>query len=168
MNNTLKRAGLATASAAMLGAVLAGCGGDADTAADKAEDKAKTKTSEQPAGEASEPTSDELDELRVLANGASPGSCKPRLFTVSKKPFVTFGYTKTMTATVTYGSTGSAAREAQCLLSARRCPVGKVDGIFGKRSMGATTMYQHSARLKADGIIGPQTWRSLRGRDLTC
>ena len=66
--------------------------------------------------------------------------------------------------TVRYGSHGVDVARAQDRLDAHGAePPVAVDGIFGPLTRTATTSYQRSHGLDADGIIGPRTWTSLMG-----
>jgi len=66
--------------------------------------------------------------------------------------------------TLSYGSTGTAVKQAQCELNwAYQNPRGalSVDGIFGTATKNATINFQKCVHLTADGIIGPDTWSEL-------
>jgi peptidoglycan hydrolase-like protein with peptidoglycan-binding domain len=66
--------------------------------------------------------------------------------------------------TIRYGSHGVDVEHAQDRLNAHDAkPPLAVDGIFGSLTRTATTSYQRSHGLDADGIIGPRTWASLKG-----
>lgn len=71
------------------------------------------------------------------------------------------GYSTTRTAVL--AGPGWDVVEAQCLLKHRRIDPGTVDGIYGQRTIAAVTRLQKEAGLPADGIVGPHTWRVLRG-----
>lgn len=67
---------------------------------------------------------------------------------------------KLTSATVKYGVNGNDARAAQVLLNKYGYGLA-VDGVFGNASRNATVAFQKKLGLTQDGIIGPQTWRSL-------
>jgi len=54
---------------------------------------------------------------------------------------------------------GSSSRVAavQCLLRARGFYKGRIDGVYGAKTIAAVKAFQHANGLKADGIAGPQT-----------
>lgn len=62
--------------------------------------------------------------------------------------------------TIRQGSLGQPVRRLQYLLKARGACVA-VDGIFGPRTTAALRTYQGIHGLVVDGIVGPQTWRSV-------
>jgi len=39
-----------------------------------------------------------------------------------------------------------------------------VDGVFGSQTKAAVMIFQHDNSLDEDGIIGPETWRTLIGK----
>lgn len=59
------------------------------------------------------------------------------------------------------GSRGDAVRAAQLMLTEDENSPLPVDGIFGARTTAAVKQFQQNASIKADGIIGPQTWHKL-------
>lgn len=63
------------------------------------------------------------------------------------------------------GDKGEVVRAAQFLLNGRGASCGRygADGEFGPATEAATLAFQRRNRLKADGIIGPQTWAKLLG-----
>jgi hypothetical protein len=64
--------------------------------------------------------------------------------------------------TVKYGSEGDAVKAAQVQLNLYGYGL-TVDGVFGAATQSATTAFQQAHTLQADGVIGPQTWRTLLG-----
>ncbi|MEU9033970.1 peptidoglycan-binding domain-containing protein [Streptomyces sp. NPDC048352] len=65
------------------------------------------------------------------------------------------------------GDRGDKVREVQCLLrDVWHFDIGKygVDGDFGKATEDAVKAFQRSRGLAADGKVGPNTWRKLRGQ----
>lgn len=64
--------------------------------------------------------------------------------------------------TLSYGSTGSAVKHAQCLLNywALNGYVAQ-DGIFGSITKLNVELIQGACRIADDGIIGPNTWNCL-------
>ncbi|MEC4573985.1 peptidoglycan-binding domain-containing protein [Streptomyces virginiae] len=65
------------------------------------------------------------------------------------------------------GDRGNKVREVQCLLrDVWGFNIGStgVDGDFGKATEDAVKAFQRSRGLAADGKVGPNTWRKLRGQ----
>ncbi|MFF2845026.1 helix-turn-helix domain-containing protein [Streptomyces sp. NPDC058001] len=60
-------------------------------------------------------------------------------------------------------STGWAVVEAQCLLTEHGFDAGRADGLYGEGTKSAARAFQRSKGLVEDGIVGPDTWRELRG-----
>ena len=61
---------------------------------------------------------------------------------------------------VKIGATGDTVRTVQGLCVARARTIA-VDGVFGRDTQAAVMHIQASARIAADGIVGPQTWPVL-------
>lgn len=59
------------------------------------------------------------------------------------------------------GSTGSAVKELQAMLVLMGYYAGSVDGIYEQNTMAAVRQFQTDAKLTADGVVGPATWRRL-------
>ncbi|MFF9340423.1 MULTISPECIES: peptidoglycan-binding protein [unclassified Streptomyces] len=64
--------------------------------------------------------------------------------------------------TVQYGSSGQAVKAAQAQLNVYGYGL-KVDGAFGANTKAAVIAFQKKHRLQVDGVVGPQTWRTLLG-----
>lgn len=66
-----------------------------------------------------------------------------------------------------YGHTGGAVEALQLLLIGRgfRCGPCGADGDFGANTRSALFRYQQQRGLEADGVAGPETWRSLLGSE---
>lgn len=62
---------------------------------------------------------------------------------------------------VRHGDTGSPVRDIQQRLRALGNAELALDGIFGDSTRGAVRRFQRERGLPADGIVGPETWRSL-------
>ncbi|MER6469702.1 peptidoglycan-binding protein [Streptomyces collinus] len=62
-----------------------------------------------------------------------------------------------------YGATGADVAEAQCLLRRARISPGGIDGMFGPLTLRAVKTFQARAGLVADGMVGPRSWKALRG-----
>jgi len=73
------------------------------------------------------------------------------------------GNSRTRNATVGYGDSGPAVAEVQCLLRRAGISPGGIDGMFGPLTQGAVKAFQKQARLDVDGVVGPHTWKALRG-----
>ncbi|WP_030542187.1 peptidoglycan-binding protein [Streptomyces albus] len=71
------------------------------------------------------------------------------------------GYSTTRTAVL--AGPGWDVVEAQCLLQHRKLDPGIVDGVYGQQTIAAVMRLQKKAGLPADGVVGPHTWRVLRG-----
>ena len=63
---------------------------------------------------------------------------------------------------ITKGSTGDAVKALQAKLNALGYDCGKVDGIFGDKTLAAVKAYQTDKALLVDGKVGNQTWGALR------
>ncbi|MGY3340884.1 peptidoglycan hydrolase-like protein with peptidoglycan-binding domain [Streptomyces filamentosus] len=63
---------------------------------------------------------------------------------------------------VKHGSSGQAVRAAQTQLNVYGYGL-KTDGSFGANTKSAVTAFQKKHRLQVDGVVGPQTWRTLLG-----
>ena len=64
---------------------------------------------------------------------------------------------------LTTGTRGSDVTRLQQTLASRGFNPGGADGIFGARTRAAVAAYQRSRGLSADGVVGPNTSRSLFG-----
>lgn len=73
------------------------------------------------------------------------------------------GNSRTRDATVGYGDAGPDVAEVQCLLRRAGVSPGGIDGMFGPLTQGAVKAFQRQARLDVDGVVGPHTWKALRG-----
>ncbi|WP_328873037.1 peptidoglycan-binding protein [Streptomyces sp. NBC_00287] len=73
------------------------------------------------------------------------------------------GNSRTRDAILAYGQAGPEVAEAQCLLRRAGFPTGEIDGIYGPLTQGAVKRLQQRDGLVVDGIIGPHTWKALRG-----
>ncbi len=59
------------------------------------------------------------------------------------------------------GETGQAVRDVQARLARLAASGLDVDGIFGIQTLEAVRRFQRERGLAADGVVGPETWRSL-------
>jgi peptidoglycan hydrolase-like protein with peptidoglycan-binding domain len=66
-----------------------------------------------------------------------------------------------ITQTQRYGARNAQVRCIQQTLDRRGIDSGPIDGIFGSRTRAAVITYQRRAGLHVDGVVGPQTGRSL-------
>lgn len=64
---------------------------------------------------------------------------------------------------LTNGTRGSDVTRLQQTLRSRGFNPGGVDGVFGARTRAAVVAYQRARGLSADGVVGPNTSRSLFG-----
>lgn len=64
---------------------------------------------------------------------------------------------------ITYGDTGADVAEAQCLLRRAGISPGGIDGMFGPLTLRAVKTFQDRAGLVVDGMLGPRSWKALRG-----
>lgn len=63
--------------------------------------------------------------------------------------------------TIRYGSRGADVIYLQQRLAAKGYGVGKIDGIFGTKTLEAVKAYQAENNLTIDGVVGVKTWASL-------
>lgn len=60
-----------------------------------------------------------------------------------------------------FGMSGTAVKQLQVALNAAGFPVGKVDGVFGAKTLTALKNFQKANKLTADGVYGPATRAAL-------
>lgn len=72
------------------------------------------------------------------------------------------GHSPTVEALLGYGSNGWEVAEVQCLLREAGFAPGRVDGIYGDKTIRAVRDLQEEAGLVRDGEVGPDTWKALR------
>lgn len=63
--------------------------------------------------------------------------------------------------TISWGARGSDVRDAQRRLRDWGYYKGAVDGVFGAKMSAAVKSFQRKNGLRADGVVGPATWRAL-------
>jgi len=73
------------------------------------------------------------------------------------------GNSRTQQENLAVGSDDPAVAEAQCLLRRAGISPGGIDGIFGPLTEHAVKSFQKQAGLTVDGMVGPDTWKALRG-----
>ncbi|MGW1778896.1 peptidoglycan-binding protein [Streptomyces sp. NPDC002143] len=73
------------------------------------------------------------------------------------------GISRTQNTEIFYGSVGPDVAEAQCLLRRAGISPGGIDGEFGPLTQRAVKAMQKRSGLIMDGIVGPKTWKALRG-----
>ncbi|MGY3203296.1 peptidoglycan-binding protein [Streptomyces sp. TE5632] len=73
------------------------------------------------------------------------------------------GLSATRDAIVANGHAGPEVAEVQCLLARAGYSPGGIDGVFGPLTERAVKHLQVDADLVVDGVVGPHTWRALRG-----
>ena len=115
------------------------------------------------------------NDVRVLLNGSeSPPDVavsKPAQNSAGKAETAEKGQNKAQTGSVVYdmktlrvGSTGTQVQVLQWLLNhTTDYTSGKVDGIFGTKTLAAVRKFQEANSLTVDGIVGKKTWAKLLG-----
>ncbi|MGW0424777.1 peptidoglycan-binding protein [Streptomyces sp. NPDC003015] len=73
------------------------------------------------------------------------------------------GINKGRNTEIVYGATGADVAEAQCLLRRAGITPGGIDGMFGPLTLRAVKTFQQRAGLAVDGMLGPHSWKALRG-----
>lgn len=73
------------------------------------------------------------------------------------------GNSTTRTDLVQLGMEGPEVAEVQCLLQRAGDSPQTIDGIFGPLTERAVRLAQQHGNVGVDGIVGPQTWKVLRG-----
>lgn len=68
------------------------------------------------------------------------------------------------TALISIGSRGSHVVDLQQYLYRIGYYHGKIDGIFGSRTRQAVILLQRKTEILVDGIVGPQTWKSIENQ----
>ncbi|MEV8089063.1 peptidoglycan-binding protein [Streptomyces nigra] len=104
----------------------------------------------------------------VATDVQSPASASPsaphytcRLTRVAGRWYA--GLSRTRDAILAEGQAGPEVAEAQCLLRRAGFSPGAVDGIYGPLTHRAVEQAQRRNGLVVDGIVGPHTWKALRG-----
>lgn len=72
----------------------------------------------------------------------------------------------TALATLRRGSRETEVKELQMILQRLGYDPGTADGIFGLKTMQAVIQFQKDNGFMPDGIVGPNTWQALQGKDL--
>ncbi|MFD4561509.1 peptidoglycan-binding protein [Streptomyces sp. NPDC058469] len=73
------------------------------------------------------------------------------------------GNSRTQQENLAVGNAGPDVAEAQCLLRRTGISPGGIDGIFGPLTEHAVKEFQKRSGLVVDGMVGPHTWKALRG-----
>ena len=73
------------------------------------------------------------------------------------------GINKGRDTEIVYGATGADVAEAQCLLRRAGISPGGIDGMFGPLTLRAVKAFQDRSGLTVDGMLGPRSWKALRG-----
>jgi len=73
------------------------------------------------------------------------------------------GNSRTQQENLAVGNAGPDVAEAQCLLRRAGISPGGIDGIFGPLTEHAVKAFQKRSGLVVDGMVGPHTWKALRG-----
>ncbi|MET7690299.1 peptidoglycan-binding protein [Streptomyces sp. NPDC005483] len=73
------------------------------------------------------------------------------------------GINKGRDTEIGYGAGGADVAEAQCLLRRAGISPGGIDGMFGPLTLRAVKTFQARAGLTVDGMLGPRSWKALRG-----
>lgn len=115
------------------------------------------------------------NDVRVLLNGSETppdvAVSKPAQNSAGKVETAEKGQNKAQTGSVVYdmktlrvGSTGTQVQVLQWLLNhTTDYTSGKVDGIFGTKTLAAVRKFQEANGLTVDGIVGKKTWTKLLG-----
>lgn len=113
--------------------------------------------------------------LRLDEDGAPAAvAAAPRTTAASPPPTYTCHITRTdggwsagvnkgRNTEISYGETGADVAEAQCLLRRAGVSPGGIDGMFGPLTLRAVKTFQQRAGLDVDGMLGPRSWKALRG-----
>ncbi|MEV0736194.1 peptidoglycan-binding protein [Streptomyces sp. NPDC050549] len=96
-----------------------------------------------------------------LAAPASPSPYSCRVERVGGHWYA--GNSRTRQENLAAGSNGPAVAEAQCLLRRAGISPGGIDGMFGPLTEHAVKAFQKQSGLDVDGMVGPHTWKALRG-----
>ncbi|PCG82321.1 peptidoglycan-binding protein [Streptomyces sp. WZ.A104] len=73
------------------------------------------------------------------------------------------GHSATHETVLAQNTTSWDVVEAQCLLRAAGLDPGAVDGVYGPNTERAVKRLQAAAGIEDDGLVGPDTWKVLRG-----
>ncbi|MFF4629100.1 peptidoglycan-binding protein [Streptomyces griseorubiginosus] len=73
------------------------------------------------------------------------------------------GINKGRNTEIGYGDSGADVAEAQCLLRRAGISPGGIDGMFGPLTLRAAKAFQQREGLTVDGMLGPHSWKALRG-----
>lgn len=73
------------------------------------------------------------------------------------------GHSGTHQTVLAHNTTSWDVVEAQCLLREAGFEPGAVDGVYGPNTEQAVKRLQAKAGIEDDGLVGPDTWKVLRG-----
>lgn len=120
----------------------------------------QVKTTAAAPGPSSSRTSATAERKRYVFQPGKSYPCEVRRSEAAGKgPYA--GYSVTQSAVL--AGPGWDVVEAQCLLRHHHMEPGIVDGVYGQQTIAAVMRLQGKAGLPADGVVGPHTWRVLRG-----
>ncbi|WP_405973464.1 peptidoglycan-binding protein [Streptomyces sp. NBC_00988] len=110
------------------------------------------------------PTASSTTTTRSAAPLAAPTSAPPYSCRIQQSDGHWYaGNSRTQQENLAVGDIGPDVAEAQCLLRRAGISPGGIDGIFGPLTEHAVKAFQKRSGLVVDGMVGPHTWKALRG-----
>ncbi|MFI5887629.1 peptidoglycan-binding protein [Streptomyces sp. NPDC051554] len=110
------------------------------------------------------PTASSTTTTRSAAPLAAPTAAPPYSCRIQQSDGRWYaGNSRTQQENLAVGDIGPDVAEAQCLLRRAGISPGGIDGIFGPLTEHAVKAFQKRSGLVVDGMVGPHTWKALRG-----
>mgnify|MGYP000960607172 CR=1 FL=1 len=72
------------------------------------------------------------------------------------------GFEKLAGQMLKQGAAGEVVKELQAALTDKGLDVGKIDGVFGEKTLAAVKAFQQQAGLEPDGVVGPKTLLAVK------
>lgn len=112
---------------------------------------------------AGSPYNDQMQQIKVCGYMTSVTEVNTCISIIKNNNLTQYdGESTSIRPTIKYGNRGTDVTYLQQRLIAKGYGVGKIDGIFGKKTLEAVKAFQAENGLVVDGIVGVKTWNALQ------